>query len=198
MNNSSASTHHQERLSRFEAALVLANRLHAMQTRKGTDIPYIGHLLAVTSIVIENGGSEDERIAALLHDAVEDQGGAKTRALIHQQFGENVAAIVDGCTDTDQTPKPPWRTRKEQYIAHLREASPAVRLVSLADKLHNARSVLHDYRAQGDEVWSRFSGGKAGTLWYYRALVNTFHAIESTALVAELDRVVSELERLAT
>ncbi len=184
-------------LSRFEAALVLANRLHATQTRKGTDIPYIGHLLAVTSMVIENGGNEDEMIAALLHDAVEDQGGPETREIIRQQFGESVAAIVDGCTDTDQTPKPPWRERKEKHIALLRHASPSVRLVSLADKLHNVRATLHDYRMQGEAVFDRFTGGKEGTLWYYRALMEVFREIESRLLVDELDQMVGELERSA-
>ena len=141
---------------RFEDALVLAHQLHAKQTRKGTSIPYIGHLLAVTSIVIENGGTEDEAIAALLHDAIEDQGGDRIRRLIRERYGENVLAIVEGCTDTDQTPKPPWRKRKEDYIAHVRDASPSVRLVSMADKLHNARSILQDYRIYGEAVWKPF------------------------------------------
>ena len=159
---------------RFEQALVLTHRLHANQVRKGTTIPYISHLLAVTAIVIENGGTEDEAIAALLHDAVEDQGGANTREEIRQRFGENVAAIVDRLSDTDQTPKPPWRARKEAYIAHLSEASPSVLLVSLADKIHNAASILRDLRNEGNSVWSRFTGGKDGTLWYYRAWSTLF------------------------
>jgi (p)ppGpp synthase/HD superfamily hydrolase len=184
--------------SRFDQALVYAHQLHARQTRKGTTIPYVGHLLAVTSIVIENSGTEDEAIAALLHDAVEDQGGAKTREEIRQRFGENVVAIVDGLTDTDQTPKPPWRRRKEDYIAHLSEASPSVLLVSLADKIHNAGSILRDLRNEGDSVWSRFTGGKDGSLWYYRSLVEAFRARgQFPSLIAELDRVVTELERPA-
>jgi GTP pyrophosphokinase len=183
---------------RFDQALVYAHQLHARQTRKGTTIPYIGHLLGVTAIVIENGGSEDEVIAALLHDAVEDQGGAATRAEISRRFGENVAAIVDGLSDTDETPKPPWRARKEDYLAHLAEASPSVLLVSLADKIHNAGSILRDVRNEGDSVWSRFTGGKEGSLWYYRALVEAFRARgQFPALVAELDRLVTELEQLA-
>ncbi len=181
---------------RFEDALIYAHQLHARQKRKGTSIPYIGHLLGVTSLVIENGGTEDEAIAALLHDAVEDQGGAKTREEIRRRFGEEVAAIVDGLTDTDQTPKPPWRRRKEDYIAHLGHASASVLLVSTADKLHNAQSILRDYRQIGDMVWDRFNGGKTGTLWYYRALVTAFRARGDHPLVQELDRVVSELERL--
>src|SRR5881227_3632367 len=141
--------------TRFEDALTFATRLHADQTRKGTSIPYISHLLAVTSIVLEQGGNEDEAIAALLHDAIEDQGGAPTREEIRRRFGDTVVAIVDGCTDTEVMPKPPWRERKEAYIAHIREASTAVRLVSAADKLHNARAVLADYRVLGDALWQR-------------------------------------------
>lgn len=183
---------------RFEGALVYAHQLHARQKRKGTPTPYIGHLLAVASIVIENGGTEDEAIAALLHDAIEDQGGSKTREEIRRRFGDKVTAIVDGCTDADQWPKPPWRKRKEDYIAHLAHASKSVQLVSLADKLHNARTILQDYRVVGEDLWKRFNGGREGTLWYYRALANTFRAMGSTQLVKELDRVVSELERLAS
>jgi (p)ppGpp synthase/HD superfamily hydrolase len=182
---------------RFDQALVYAHQLHSRQTRKDTTIPYIGHLLAVTAIVIENGGTEDEVIAALLHDAVEDQGGAETREEIRQRFGENVADIVDGLSDTDQTPKPPWRARKEAYIAHLGEAPSSVLLVSLADKIHNAGAILHDLRSEGDSVWSRFTGGKEGSLWYYRSLVNAFRARgQFPTLVEELDCVVSEIERL--
>lgn len=184
--------------ARFEDTLVLAHQLHAAQTRKGTSIPYMGHLLAVTSLVIENSGTEDEAIAALLHDAIEDAGGDRVRGVIREQFGENVLAIVEGCTDTDQTPKPPWRQRKEDYIAHVRHASPSVRLVSLADKLHNARSILQDLRTYGESVWQRFNGGKDGSLWYYRSLVEVFREAGTSPLLDELDRVVSTLETLAT
>jgi GTP pyrophosphokinase len=183
---------------RFDQALVYAHQLHARQTRKGTTVPYIGHLLAVTAIVIENDGTEDEAIAALLHDAVEDQGGAAIREEIRRRFGEEVVAIVDGLTDTDQTPKPPWRARKEAYIAHLSEASSSVLLVSLADKIHNADSIVRDLRNEGESVWSRFTGGREGTLWYYRALVDEFRVRgQFLALVGELDRIVGELEQLA-
>lgn len=184
--------------SRFEEALVYAARLHAGQVRKGSQVPYLAHLLAVASIVLEQGGNEDEAIAALLHDAVEDQGGKATREEIRRRFGEAVVQIVDGCTDTDVHPKPPWQPRKEAHLAHLRHASPSVRLVVAADKLHNARTILADYRVLGEALWSRFSGGKEGTLWYYRALVETLRAHGSTPLLKELDRVVSELERLAS
>ena len=144
-------------------------RLHASQKRKGTPIPYVAHLLGVASIAIEYGASEDEAIAALLHDAVEDQGGPATREVVRRRFGEQVIAIVDGCTDADTQPKPEWRPRKEAYIDHLPGASHSVHLVSAADKLHNVRSILRDYRVIGEELWGRFKGGRDGTLWYYRA-----------------------------
>lgn len=185
--------------TRFEDALVYATRLHAQQTRKGSGVPYIVHLLAVASIVLENGGTEDEAIAALLHDAVEDQGGAATRELLRQRYGEVVVEIIDGCTDTaelDGLLKPSWRARKEAYIAHLAHASASVRLVSAADKLHNARSVLADYRIMGESLWERFRGGKEGTLWYYRSVLDALRNVESTPLVEELERVVLELEAL--
>jgi (p)ppGpp synthase/HD superfamily hydrolase len=183
--------------ARFEEALILAVRWHASQVRKETTVPYIAHLLGVASIVLEQGADEDEAIAALLHDAVEDQGGVVALGEIRRRFGDRVAEIVAGCTDAWTTPKPPWRERKEAYIAHLRQASASVRLVSAADKLHNARAILADYRALGDALWSRFNGGKAGTLWYYRALVETLQVADPTPLVEELDRVVSEVEHLA-
>ena len=180
--------------SRFEAALIFATRLHATQVRKATHIPYIAHILAVTSIAIEHGANEDEAIAALLHDAVEDQGGQATAEEIRRRFGDTVAEIVLACSDTDVTPKPPWRERKAAYIAHARTASASVKLVSAADKLHNMRSILTDYRALGDALWDRFKGGKEGTLWYYRALVGALRDERIAVLVDELERAVSELE----
>ena len=182
---------------RFDNALAVARQLHAGQVRKGTEIPYASHLLAVAAIVLEHGGGEDEAIAALLHDAVEDRGGAATRGEIRQRFGEGVAAIVDGCSDADTVPKPPWRERKEAYVAHVAAAPPPVRLVSAADKLHNARALLADYRQLGEALWGRFNGGRMGTLWYYRALADAFGAAERTPLTEELERTVAELERLA-
>lgn len=181
---------------RFEQALVFATRLHSRQVRKGNEIPYIAHLLAVASIVLENGGSEDEAIAALLHDAVEDQGGAITLQKIDDQFGHVVSEIVLGCSDTDATPKPPWRARKEVYIQHLPNSSPSIKLVSLADKLHNVRSVLSDYRKLGKDLWPRFKGGRNGTLWYYRSLLDTFQEVFPGPLTDEYGRVVAELEKL--
>jgi (p)ppGpp synthase/HD superfamily hydrolase len=180
---------------KVEQALPYAARLHRDQIRKGTSTPYIAHLLAVASIVSENGGTEDEVVAALLHDAPEDQGGEARLEEIHARFGDRVAEIVDGCTDTYETPKPPWRERKERYLAHLTDASGSVRLVSSADKLHNARAVLSDYRLLGDDLWTRFNGGKEGTLWYYRAIVDTLRG--DGPIVEELDRVVTELEMVS-
>ena len=181
----------------FEDALAFAAQLHSRQVRKGTAVPYVAHLLGVASVALEHGADEDEAIAALLHDAVEDQGGAATLGKIRERFGETVAAIVEGCTDTDQMPKPPWRPRKEAYVAHVASASPSVRLVSAADKLHNARTIVADYRRFGEDVWRRFSGGRDGTLWYYRALVDAYRAHGPTPLVEELERVVGEMEELA-
>ena len=179
----------------FDHALLYASRLHRDQLRKGTSTPYITHLLAVASIVGENGGSEDEVVAALLHDAPEDRGGEATLQEIRDQFGDGVTEIVDGCTDTYETPKPPWRERKERYLAHLAGASGSVRLVSSADKLHNARTVLSDYRLLGEDLWTRFNGKKEGTLWYYRAVVDALQG--DSPIVEELDRVVTELETLS-
>jgi (p)ppGpp synthase/HD superfamily hydrolase len=181
--------------SRFEEALVFAVQLHSHQMRKGSGVPYVSHLLSVAALVLEDGGSEDEAIAALLHDAVEDQGGKKTLQKIERRFGKNVARIVLGCTDTDQVPKPPWRKRKEDYVAHLRNAPADVRRVSLADKLHNSRTILKDIAREGQVVWERFTGGRDGTLWYYRALVDTFREFGNSFLLDELERVVTELEK---
>ena len=182
---------------RFQEALTFAARLHAEQLRKGSTIPYVAHLLAVSSLALQHGADEDEAIAALLHDAIEDQGGAKTREEIRRRFGDRVVAIVDGCTDSDVIPKPPRRQRKQAYIAHVRTASPSVRLISASDKLDNARAILADYRSLGESLWTRFHGGREGTLWYYRSLVEMFRKAGSNTLVEELDRVVTEIEHLA-
>jgi (p)ppGpp synthase/HD superfamily hydrolase len=182
---------------RFEEALRFVLQLHGSQLRKGTQVPYIAHLLGVASIALENGANENEAIAALLHDAIEDQGGASTREEIRRRFGEQIVNIVDGCTDTDVTPKPPWRQRKEAYLLHIRSASPSVRLVSASDKLNNARCILSDYRVSGEALWDRFAGGKEGTLWYYRRLVEELDRVGPSALVEELNRVVSEIESLS-
>lgn len=182
---------------RFDQALHYAVLIHAGQLRKGTEIPYLSHLLGVASIALEYGANEDEAIGALLHDAGEDAGGRGRIEDIRQRFGNEVAEIVAGCTDADVIPKPAWRKRKAGYIAHIPTASAAVRLVSASDKLHNARAILRDYRVHGEELWPRFTGGKEGTFWYYRALIAAFCAAENNQLVEELQRVVAEIEELS-
>lgn len=179
--------------NRFESALVYATQLHAQQVRKGSNVPYISHLLSVAALVLEDGGDEDEAIAALLHDAVEDQGGAKTLAAIRATFGERVAVIVDGCSDTDVIPKPPWRDRKLQYLEKMRSASISIQRVSMADKVHNARSILADCDRQKDTVWSKFKGGKEGTLWFYQAFLQLHQGKTDSYLAIELKRVVTQL-----
>jgi (p)ppGpp synthase/HD superfamily hydrolase len=182
--------------ARFEAALVYAHQLHRHQIRKASGTPYIAHLLSVTALVLEEGGSEDEAIAALLHDAVEDQGGQATREEIKQRFGDTVVAIVDGCTESDTIPKPPWRDRKQRYLEQLRQGSPSVRRVALADKLHNARTILFDYQQHGENVWSAFSAGKEGVLWFYHSLLQLYPLTQSSPMVEELRQVVEEIEQL--
>jgi (p)ppGpp synthase/HD superfamily hydrolase len=182
---------------RFTEAMAYAAELHNEQIRKGSRVPYIAHLLSVTALALEHGANEDEAIAALLHDAIEDQGGDATRQEIRRRFGDTITEIINGLTDSDVQPKPPWRERKEAYIAHLGSASPSVLLISACDKLHNATSILRDYRRIGEDLWPRFRGGKDGTLWYYRALVTTYHQYFQSPLVEELDQVVTELEALA-
>ena len=196
---------------RFEAALVMATQLHAGQMRKGTEeqkrngteIPYVSHLLGVSSLVLEYGGSEDQAIAALLHDAVEDQGGIETLDRIRDHFGSEVAEIVDHCTDAYEDPKPEWRQRKETYVDEVPNMPATAALVSCADKLHNARAILSDLREVGDELWGRFTGGKNGTRWYYSSLVEAFDDVEDfdevfpNRLKDELRRTVEEIEKLA-
>jgi (p)ppGpp synthase/HD superfamily hydrolase len=179
---------------KFVAALCYAADLHAKQLRKRTGRPYIGHLLGVTSVTIEYGGDEEMAIAALLHDAVEDQGGLPRLRAIRRKFGKRVAHIVDGCTDSYARPKRPWLERKRTYIARVEKESAGVRLVSAADKLCNVRETLHDVRVQGESVFERFDGKKEGTLWYYRELVRVFRKAGENPLIEELDRAVTELQ----
>ena len=183
--------------ARFEDALVFTAQLHAQQYRKGSQIPYIAHLLSVSALVIEAGGDEELAIAALLHDAVEDQGGLETLVIIRQRFGNRVADIVDSCSDSYTMPKPAWKTRKENYLDKMQTSSQEVRLVSLADKLHNARNTLRDLRKENEMVWDKFNGGKTGTLWYYRSLIEIFEQFEDNFLLDELKRVVNQIEIFA-
>ena len=181
---------------RFSDALVYTTSLHRGQRRKGNGCPFIAHLLGVASLVIEAGGTEDECIAALLHDAVEDQGGAPTADEIRRRFGARVADIVEGCTE-----KPKWGwtwiERKRSAILHAASADASTLLVMSADKLHNARSLSAEYRKSGDRIWERFNGGREGTLWYYRAMTDSIASAGGSALLVELQRAVRELEELA-
>ncbi len=182
----------------FSKALVYAELKHHNQVRKGGDIPYIGHLLTVAGLVLNDGGSETQAIAALLHDTVEDQGGPPTLEEIKDNFGGDVARIVDECSDTDEVPKPPWLDRKRKYIDHLAEVGADTLLVSVADKLDNARSMLRDYHEHGPKLWERFNRkNPQDHLWYYRALLDAYRSRNLNSwMVNELARVVDELRRL--
>jgi (p)ppGpp synthase/HD superfamily hydrolase len=182
---------------RFLRAFEFAAEKHKRQTRKASSIPYITHLMGVASLVLEAGGDEDLAIAALLHDVVEDCGGAPMLKEVRRRFGSRVAKVVDGCTDADTIPKPPWRERKEKYIARLQHEDAGTRLVSAADKLNNVRSILSDYREIGESIWSRFSGGREGTLWYYRTLRDEFFRDKPNRITRDLELAVNELDRLA-
>jgi (p)ppGpp synthase/HD superfamily hydrolase len=182
---------------RFRQAFLFAAEKHAQQARKASTVPYIAHLMGVASTVLEFGGDEDMAIAALLHDVVEDCGGNPMLKEVRRRFGKRVARIVDGCTDSCTTPKPPWRERKEKYIQNLKTADAATRLVSAADKLNNIRSILADYRHVGDAIWKRFNGGREGTLWYYRALLDEFLRDKPNQLIREYELEVRELETVA-
>jgi (p)ppGpp synthase/HD superfamily hydrolase len=187
----------------FERALGFATQLHARQTRKQTDIPYISHLIAVAGLVLENGGGRDEAIAGLLHDSIEDCGAdypggvGELRGELEAEFGPAVRCIVEGCTDAESVPKPPWRERKTHYIAHLEHAPEQVLLVSCADKLHNARAIVADLRVMGDALFDRFNGGRDGTLWYYESLAEVFERKGPAHLAGELRRTVDTMKTLA-
>jgi (p)ppGpp synthase/HD superfamily hydrolase len=179
-------------------ALAAAAQIHATQLRKGTNIPYLSHLLGTCSIALEYGADTDEAIAALLHDAIEDGLPTDAARATVWSFGPEVGRIVEACTDAETHPKPPWRERKEEYLAHLAGQDGRVLLVSASDKLHNARSIVRDLRGVGDEVWGRFGASKQETLWYYRSLVTAYRAnpAHPRALIDELDRTVTEMEAL--
>ena len=181
---------------RFLRAFLFAAEKHKDQTRKASTIPYVAHLMGVASLVLEAGGDEDLAMAALLHDVVEDCGGAPMLKEVRRRFGGRVAKVVDGCTDADTDPKPLWRERKESYIRHLKHADADTRLVSAADKLNNVRSILSDYRASGESIWARFKGGREGTLWYYRSLRDEFLRCPSNRVTREFALAVNELESL--
>ncbi len=185
--------------TRLGEAYDLAVRLHDGQLRKGTSIPYVSHLMAVAALVLEHGGSEDQAIAALLHDGPEDQGGEPVLVLIRDRFGETVGRVVEECSDTFETPKPPWRARKERYVRHLEAASPETILVSLADKTHNLGSILGDYEVVGEAIWERFAGRRDGTQWYYEALLEVYRVRVSgdeERLFGVYEELVYRLRRL--
>jgi (p)ppGpp synthase/HD superfamily hydrolase len=185
---------------RFDEAFELAHRVHRHQRRKGTDVPYIAHVIGVASLVLEYGGTETEAIGALLHDALEDApadlGVDRVRTLIEQQFGADVLAIVEHCSDTTEQPKPPWRERKQRYIEAAEHAPLPALKVSAADKLHNLRALLRDHRREGDELWSRFNpeAGRTGTLAYHRALAEIYLRRHPSALTEDQSRALVELE----
>jgi len=183
--------------SRFERAFLFAKEKHAGQTRKASGVPYLAHLMGVASLALEYGGDEDVAIAALLHDVVEDCGGRAMLKEVKRRFGSRVAKMVEGCTDSDTVPKRPWRERKDTYLQHLKSADEETRLVSAADKLNNLRSILSDYREVGEVVWERFKGGREGTLWYYRALLEEFQRGKPNRLIRDFELLVLELEAKA-
>jgi len=181
--------------SRFEEAFRYAHEVHASQTRKGTTAPYIGHLIGVASIVLDDGGGEDEAIAALLHDTPEDHGGRARLEEIRAKFGEAVAHIVEDCTDSWETPKPPWIDRKKAYIEHARHLPPPSLRVSAADKVHNSYAILRDLRNMGEQVWERFNAGPDDVMAYYESLVRAYRESGGGRLVDELDRIVRGIQR---
>jgi (p)ppGpp synthase/HD superfamily hydrolase len=184
--------------ARFEDALVFAARLHNDHRRRGVEqIPYLAHLMSVAALVLEDGGGEDEAIAALLHDAIEDRGDRTDLAELSRRFGSQVTMIVEACSDTDQRPKPPWLGRKQAYIERLESAPPEVLRVACADKVHNVRSTIADLRVHGDATWRKFGSSVEQQLWYYRTLSELFVRRLPGPLSAELDRLVAELPALA-
>ncbi|QUS62555.1 HD domain-containing protein [Synechocystis sp. PCC 7338] len=178
--------------SRFSNAFILANQLHGHQFRKGSQVPYISHLLGVTALVLEMGGNEDEAISALLHDAVEDQGGDTTLQLIREQFGQVVAELVLDCSDSQIMPKPPWEERKQKHLTKLRHGSLSILKISLADTLHNSRTIQIDRRRRGEEIWSKFSRGKSGILWYYQNLWEIYQDRNPNAWSMELAGIIDD------
>jgi GTP pyrophosphokinase len=184
------------RWDRLADATAYALTIHADQERKGSGTPYIAHLLGVASIILEHGGDEDLAIAGLLHDAIEDV-GIEQEAVIATRFGARVAGIVRACTDADTLPKPPWRARKEAYVAHLETVGRDVLLVSAADKLHNARAIVTDLRTLGPAMFARFTGGMEGSIWYYETLSATFTRLLPGALAVDLAEAVTEMRHLA-
>jgi len=184
---------------RLADAFAYAEQIHRGQTRKKTRSPALSHLMAVASLVLENGGDEEEAIAALLHDGPEDCRGQETLQEIEQRFGERVGQIVLGCTDSMATPKPPWQERKSAYIDHLPSADESTLLVSLADKVHNVRSLVIEYRQIGEALWDRFTASREQSLWYYESLLTVFQNAKCNRcalLIDELSHSLAELRQI--
>ncbi|MGI0495599.1 HD domain-containing protein [Alkalinema pantanalense CENA528] len=177
---------------RFPQALTYAHQLHAQQYRKGSKIPYISHLLSVAALVLEDGGDEDSAIAALLHDAIEDQGGATTREVIRQQFGDRVTHLIDTCTESDITPKPPWKHRKTQYLEQLKTASDDAIRIILADKLHNARSIHRDLQTHPDQTWQKFNASPSDIRWFYQSCLTILQQRSQSPMVKELQQILKQ------
>jgi (p)ppGpp synthase/HD superfamily hydrolase len=182
---------------RFDEALVLASTLHREQARKASGVPYVAHLLGVAALVLEEGGSEEMAIAALLHDAAEDQGGESVLENISAAFGAEVARWVRQSSDSFTHPKPAWETRKQHHIAQIPAADREARLIMLADKVHNARSILADHARVGAEVWQRFSVPRERTLWYYESLLGVFDRALSPVLYDTLTECVQRMKELS-
>ncbi len=182
---------------RFNDAFAYAAAAHEHQMRKELNVPYLTHVLAVAALALEAGATEDEAIAALLHDTIEDCGGEARGDDVRARFGDAVAEIVWGCTDATKIPKPPWAGRKRAFIERLEDASSSVLLVTACDKLHNARSLVAALRRRGSAAWELFNGGKDGTLWYYRSLLDVFtrRGLDKP-LLDQLTRVVAEMHGL--
>ena len=185
-------------LDKYLEAYVYSFELHKKQTRKGSNIPYFTHLSSVSNLIIENNGTTTQAIAGLLHDAVEDQGGAKTLAVIKRKFGPKVAKIVDQCSDTTIKPKPPWKTRKIKYIKDIKNKTQDTLLVSLCDKYHNANCILSDYQKVGEEIWDRFTASKQETFWYYESLYKEFkkYLKNHLELIKAFKDTVDEMKRI--
>jgi (p)ppGpp synthase/HD superfamily hydrolase len=184
---------------RFEDALIYASHVHVGQRRKDSQIPYIAHPMSVSGLVLYDGGDEDEAIGALLHDAAEDQGGHERLADIRTRFGDRVALLVEGCSDSLEDPKPPWQERKDTFLERLRkETDRGVLRIALADKVDNTRSMLRDLHVVGDELWSRFNAGRNEQIRYYSELISIFRGKTESPMVDELEEVVGEIRGLSS
>jgi (p)ppGpp synthase/HD superfamily hydrolase len=182
---------------RLDLALVFASRTHRDQCRKGTAVPYLSHLLAVCALVLEHGGDEDQAIAALLHDAPEDQGGPDMLQRIRDEFGPRVARLVEACSEPPELKHAAWRERKEAFLRHLTDVTADALLVIAADKTHNLACLLDDHHHLGDAVFERFNGGKAGTLWYYGRLAEMLAPRVPPALAFRLTQAARALQASA-